>query len=189
MTALRDIGGDLAQAIDDVSVPSYVIDPSGVIRWVNPAAERLVGDARGRQFTSVVAPEDARRAREHFARKIAGKERVTDGEVVLVGPEGTRTKVDISSVPLTEGHRVVGVFGQVSDIEPAEERPPLSHLTPRQDEILRLLERGWSTDQIARELHLSPETVRNHVRRLLRALGAHTRLEAVAHARRVRQSA
>ncbi|TMM17100.1 MAG: PAS domain S-box protein [Actinobacteria bacterium] len=189
MTALRDIGGDLAQAIDDVSVPSYVIDPSGVIRWVNPAAERLVGDARGRQFTSVVAPEDARRAREHFARKIAGKERVTDGEVVLVGAEGTRTKVDISSVPLTEGQRVVGVFGQVSDIEPAEERPPLSHLTPRQDEVLRLLERGWSTDQIARELHLSPETVRNHVRRLLRALGAHTRLEAVAHARRVRQSA
>jgi DNA-binding NarL/FixJ family response regulator len=52
-----------------------------------------------------------------------------------------------------------------------------------------LLERGWSTDQIARELHLSPETVRNHVRRLLRALGAHTRLEAVAHARRVRRSA
>jgi DNA-binding NarL/FixJ family response regulator len=108
---------------------------------------------------------------------------------VLVGAEGTRTKVDISSVPLTEGQRVVGVFGQVSDIEPAEERPPILHLTPRQDEVLRLLERGWSTDQIARELHLSPETVRNHVRRLLRALGAHTRLEAVAHARRVRQSA
>ena len=190
MSALRDIGGDLAQAIDDVNVPSYVIDTSGVIRWVNPAAERLVGDARGRQFTSVVAPEDARRAREHFARKIAGKERVTDGEVVLVGAEGARTKVDISSVPLTEGQRVVGVFGQVSGIEPAEEeRPPLSHLTPRQDEVLRLLERGWSTDQIARDLHLSPETVRNHVRRLLRALGAHTRLEAVAHARRVRRSA
>jgi DNA-binding NarL/FixJ family response regulator len=33
-------------------------------------------------------------------------------------------------------------------------------------------------------LHLSPETVRNHIRHLLRALGVHTRLEAVAVARR-----
>jgi PAS domain S-box-containing protein len=189
MSALRDIGGDLAQAIEDVSVPSYVIDPAGVIRWVNPAARRLVGDARGRQFASVVAPEDVRRAREHFARKIAGTERVTDSEVVLIGPEGRRVKVDISSVPLTEGHRVVGVFGQVSDVEPAEEaHPSVSHLTPRQNEVLRMLERGWSTDQMAKELHLSPETVRNHVRRLLQALGVHTRLEAVAHARHERRS-
>jgi DNA-binding NarL/FixJ family response regulator len=38
--------------------------------------------------------------------------------------------------------------------------------------------------EIARELHLSVETVRNHIRHLLRALGAHSRLEAVAIARR-----
>ena len=53
----------------------------------------------------------------------------------------------------------------------------------RQAEVLRLLEHGRSTEQIANELHLSPETVRNHVRRLLRALGVHTRLEAVAQVR------
>jgi len=188
MSALGDVGGDLARAIEDVNVPSYVIDPSGIIRWVNPAAERLVGDVRGRQFTSVVAPEDARRAREHFSRKIAGNERVTDAEVVLVGEDGSRIKVDVSSVPLTEGHRIVGVFGQVSDVEEAAEaRPTLPALTPRQDEVLRMLERGWSTERMARELHLSPETVRNHTRRLLRALGVHTRLEAVAHARHARR--
>jgi DNA-binding NarL/FixJ family response regulator len=56
--------------------------------------------------------------------------------------------------------------------------PP--HLTPRQVEVLRLLQSGRSTQQIALELHLSTETVRNHVRRLLSALGVHTRLEAVA---------
>jgi len=42
------------------------------------------------------------------------------------------------------------------------------------------LERGRSTEQIAGELHLSIETVRNHVRHILRALDAHSRLEAVA---------
>ena len=59
---------------------------------------------------------------------------------------------------------------------------PPAHLTPRQAEVLRLLA-GRSTKQIAHELHLSPETVKNHVRHLLRALGVNSRLEAVAAAR------
>ena len=53
-------------------------------------------------------------------------------------------------------------------------------LTPRQAEVLDLLERGRTTQQIASELHLSTQTVRNHVRRILRAVGARSRLEAVA---------
>jgi DNA-binding NarL/FixJ family response regulator len=64
--------------------------------------------------------------------------------------------------------------------EPVNAHPSL---TPRQSEILRLLERGKSTDQIAAELHLSKETVRNHIRHMLQALGVHSRLEAVALAR------
>src|SRR5262249_20153847 len=46
--------------------------------------------------------------------------------------------------------------------------------------------RARSTAQIADELGLSRQTVRNHVGRLLRALGASSRLEAVAIARRAR---
>jgi PAS domain S-box-containing protein len=185
VSGLREIGGDIETALENVNVPSYVIDPTGIIRWLNPAARRLVGDVRGRQFTSVVAHEDTRRAREHFARKIAGTAQVTDAQVVLVDPDGGRLQVDISSCPLMRGHRVVGVFGQMSDIEEEPEDPLPPHLTPRQTEVLRLLKRGRSTEQIAQELHLSTETVRNHVRHLLRALGVHTRLEAVAAARNV----
>src|SRR3954454_13255934 len=117
MTALAAVGGDLTGALQAISVPTYVIDPSGVVRWLNPAARRLVGDARGRQFTSVVAPEDTRRAREHFTRKIIGTEKITDAPVVLVGADGDRVSVEVSSVPLVEGHRIVGVFGQVSDVD------------------------------------------------------------------------
>jgi DNA-binding NarL/FixJ family response regulator len=138
---------------------------------------------RGRQFTSVVAPEETRRAREHFARKIAGTEKVTDAEVVVLDAAGGRVGVDISSVALMEGHRLVGVFGQITDVEEQPATAPPPHLTPRQAEILRLLHRGASTHQIARDLHLSTETVRNHVRALLRALGVSTRLEAVAATR------
>ena len=183
MSELRGIGGDVEAALETVNVPSYVIDPTGIIRWINPAARRLVGDVRGRQFTSVVAHEDSRRAREHFARKIHGTAQVTDAQVVLVNPDGGRLQVEISSCPLRPGHRGIGVFGQRSAVEdePDDSLPP--HLTPRQAEVLRLLKRGRSTEQIAQELHLSTETVRNHVRHLLRALGVHTRLEAVAVAR------
>jgi PAS domain S-box-containing protein len=166
-----------------VNVPSYVVDEYGIIRWLNAAARRLVGDVRGRQVTSVVAPEDTRRAREAFARHIVGNEDV-DGSVVLIDAGGERVSVEVSSVCLYNSHRVIGVFGQLSDIAVESEPPVHPHLTPRQSEVLHLLEHGRSTEQIARELHLSVETVRNHVRGVLRALGVHSRLEAVAIARR-----
>jgi PAS domain S-box-containing protein len=181
---LDALGGDLHQAVHAIGVPSYVIDASGIIRWINPAAERLVGDVRGRQFTSVVAPHETRRAREMYARKMIGGAQRTDAESMLIGADGGYVSVDISAVPLKDGHRIVGVFGQLSDVDETEEQQPyLADLTPRQAEILRLLEWGKSTEQIATELQLSQETVRNHIRRLFRALGVHTRLEAVARAR------
>jgi RNA polymerase sigma factor (sigma-70 family) len=75
------------------------------------------------------------------------------------------------------------VFGQI-DHEPfSEPVAALEALTPRQTEVLRLLEYGRSTHQIAEELNLSRETVRNHIRHILKALGVHSRLEAVALAR------
>jgi DNA-binding NarL/FixJ family response regulator len=80
---------------------------------------------------------------------------------------------------------VIGVFGQAIDVEEDEPPPPQPQLTPRQGEVLRLLEHGRSTEQIAHELQLSTETVRNHIGAMLRALHVHTRLEAVAVARRV----
>ena len=112
-----------------------------------------------------------------------GGTEVTDAPVVVLDAAGGRLAVEISSVPLRRGEHVVGIFGQVSDVLEEPHPHPELHLTPRQAEVLRLLERGRSTNQIAEELQLSRETVRNHVRHLLRALGASSRLEAVAVAR------
>jgi PAS domain S-box-containing protein len=176
------VGGDVEQALGSVSVPSYVLDTAGIVRWINPAAERLLGDVRGRHYTSVVAAEDRPRASELFTRKLLGAS-ATDTTGVLVSTDGTRLPLEISSVPLMGGQRVVGVFGLLAG--PLDDEPIAHHpaLTPRQGEVLRLLEQGRSTKQIAQELHLSPETVRNHIRHLFRALGVHSRLEAVAAAR------
>ena len=177
------VGGDVERALNSVGVPSYVLDTTGVIRWINPAAERLVGDVRGRHFTSVVAPEDSRRARELFAQKVLGASPATEATGVLVSTSGTRVAVELSAVPLMNDERVVGVFGLIEERPDNSRSAPPPHLTPRQVEVLRLLEQGRSTKQIAAELQLSAETVRNHIRRLFQALGVNSRLEAVAAAR------
>src|SRR5690349_18609648 len=73
MSELEAIGGEIEDAIERVRVPGYVIDRRGIIRYLNPAAQKIVGDVRGRQFTSVVAPEETRRAREIFTRNLRGR--------------------------------------------------------------------------------------------------------------------
>ena len=180
------VGGDVERALVGMPVPSYVLDTNGVVRWMNPAAERLLGNVRGRHFTSVVGAEDQGRARELFARKVLGTTEATEASGVLVSTDGSRLALDVSAVPLMDGERVVGVFGLLAGPLVEEVSTPPAHLTPRQAEVLRLLEQGRSTKQIAQELHLSKETVKNHIRHLLRALGVHTRLEAVATVRHSR---
>lgn len=63
-------------------------------------------------------------------------------------------------------------------------KAPLEALTPREQQILDLLASGARTKQIASMLHIANNTVRSHVQAVLSKLGAHTRLEAVAIARR-----
>jgi len=57
-------------------------------------------------------------------------------------------------------------------------------LTARELEVLALLGRGVSTRGISERLFISLNTARNHVQRTIAKLGAHSRLEAVAIARR-----
>ena len=177
------VGGDVEQALVGLPVPSYVLDTTGVVRWLNPAAQSLLGDVRGRHFTSIVGPGDKAKAQELFARKVLGTSAATEANGVFVSTDGTSVTLEVSAVPLMGGERVVGVFGMLTGPLDDEAGPSPAHLTPRQAEVLRHLEAGHSTKQIAQELHVSTETVRNHVRHLLRALGVTTRLEAVAAVR------
>ncbi len=62
-------------------------------------------------------------------------------------------------------------------------RSDVTTLTPRQLEVLELLSKGKSAKEIGQHLYLSETTVRNHIRSLLQALGAHSQLEALARAR------
>lgn len=58
-------------------------------------------------------------------------------------------------------------------------RPVRSVLTPREWEVLDLMSLGRGTKDIAEELVLSGETVRSHIKNLMRKLGASSRREAI----------
>jgi DNA-binding NarL/FixJ family response regulator len=67
--------------------------------------------------------------------------------------------------------------------EPAK-HAPAPKLTEREMEVLRLVARGMNNRDIAKELFISENTVKNHVRNILEKLQSHSRMEAVMIAAR-----
>ncbi|MET8332327.1 response regulator transcription factor [Streptosporangium canum] len=69
------------------------------------------------------------------------------------------------------------------------ERPPqlpVPRLTDREMEVLRLVAKGMNNREIAKQLFISENTVKNHVRNILDKLQLHSRMEAVVYAVRER---
>jgi DNA-binding NarL/FixJ family response regulator len=62
----------------------------------------------------------------------------------------------------------------------ATDRSGASELTAREQQVVALLAQGLSNKEIATELHLSLNTIRNYVQGTLVKLGAHSKLQAVA---------
>jgi PAS domain S-box-containing protein len=178
---------DIYLALAGMGVPAYVIDREGTIRWLNTAGQALWPNAVNRKFSTVIAPEELRHAREQFARKVIGEADATEYATSVFDADGRRMAVDVSSVALRADGEVVGVFGVVT---PARAQnvinPPHKavELTPRQRQVLQLLGEGRTTATIASDLGIAGETARNHIKAVLRALGARSRLEAVVAARR-----
>ncbi len=65
---------------------------------------------------------------------------------------------------------------------PAEDL--LRKLTSRERQVLQRIVAGQSTEQMAREMNLATSTLRSHIGRVLSKLGAHSRIQAAAIARR-----
>ncbi len=60
------------------------------------------------------------------------------------------------------------------------------NLTAREVEVLRFVAKGMSNREIAEELYISENTIKNHVRNILEKLHLHSRMEAVLYAMRER---
>jgi DNA-binding CsgD family transcriptional regulator len=184
---LKALSSGFLTTLEALGVPAYIVDSHRRIRWQNAASIELVGDLRGRLDGSVgLDSADLVRARQAFARKQNGASH-TALEVSVRRRDGTRVRVAVNSVPLKNGDgEMIGSFGLVQvlgELEPPVERPP--RLSPRERETLTLLDAGYSTAQMAQRMGISKETVRNHVKGVLRSLGARSRVEAVAKGRSV----
>ena len=59
---------------------------------------------------------------------------------------------------------------------------PTPRLTALEMEVLRQVARGMNNRDIARELFISENTVKNHIRNILEKLQLHSRMEAVVYA-------
>jgi DNA-binding CsgD family transcriptional regulator len=183
MTTENLNGIDLTKTLDRLGLPSVIVSREGRITWMNDASRALFGDLVGQiSLPTTVVPEDAPRAHREFDRKLNGVP-FTDYEVDVVTLDGRRVRAVISSVTIPGSDPDRAVFA-VAWLKPQPPDVVAAGLTPRQKEVLQLLALGRSTEQIASELHLTTETVRNHVRHVLKALAVHSRLEAVVVARR-----
>lgn len=54
------------------------------------------------------------------------------------------------------------------------------NLSPREHEVFELVAAGWANDEIARQLYVSPHTVRNHVKSIFEKLEVHSRVELIS---------
>jgi DNA-binding NarL/FixJ family response regulator len=76
--------------------------------------------------------------------------------------------------------KLIDEFKQMS--RPERENVPGLRLTDRELEVLRLVAKGMNNREIARQLFISENTVKNHVRNILEKLQLHSRMEAVMYA-------
>ena len=142
----------------------------------------------GRHYTDPLPPEARKNVTAHYRRAVERGE-PTDFETVFVDGSGHLRGVRAQHLPLRSNGAIVGVLILAFDasrpssgLSGLESQP---RLTSRQREVLDLIAAGLSTSEIANELTLSSETVRNHLRSLFRELHVHTRPEAIAAARRL----
>jgi DNA-binding NarL/FixJ family response regulator len=68
----------------------------------------------------------------------------------------------------------------IEEVQHADEAPTTTPLSKREKQILQLVANGSTTKEVARDLGISPHTVKTHLERIFEKLGANDRAQAVA---------
>lgn len=168
--------GDVAEAVEVITAsgPDVVILdvhlPSGGGQAVVEEVKRTDPSVRFLALSVSDAPEDViavirAGARGYVTKNIAGDELVEAVQRVAGG--------DAVFSPRLAGF-VLDAFAALPDEAPPVD-PELDQLSAREREVLRLIARGYTYKEVARELSISAKTVESHVSAVLRKLQLSTR--------------
>lgn len=175
--------GILGTAVDSAPAAVFVTDERGSFVAANKYACDMLGHERdellGMTMSEVAMGGDVPPPLEDGSGVGIAPLRRGDGGTVIV-------RYEVRA--LNGGGRGFAVWvatpRHVSGLSAVEARSPRARdhgrLSKRETEILQLMADGLENDAIARELYISTETVKTHVRRILQKLGAHSRTYAVA---------
>src|SRR3954468_13973231 len=157
------------------------VNPS-IVRWLDYSRDELVG----RPIREFLPPD------EHPVMESEWQSFLATGTAAgtrdLVRGDGLVVSFEYAAhTELVTGRRLVLFVALHGEIETGEGEPPAESsegqvLSPREREVVALVARGRSGQEIADELGVSPETVRTHVDNAKAKLDARNRAQLVAMA-------
>jgi two-component system NarL family response regulator len=156
----------------DIRMPrSSGIEACRALKDVVPSAKIVmltISDEEGDLFEAIRAGASGYLLKDIPLDEVADTVRAVDGGQSLINPS-------MAGKLLTE-------FATLARREAASGPPqqvPAPKLTDREMQVLKLIARGMNNRDIAKELFISENTVKNHVRNILEKLQIHSRMEAV----------
>ena len=170
--AVRVAGESLPDVVlMDIRMPrSSGIEACRALKDVAPSAKIImltISDEEEDLFDAIRAGASGYLLKDIPLDEVAGAVRAVHGGQSLINPS-------MAAKLLTE-------FAALArrDEEESPRQVPAPRLTEREIEVLRLVARGMNNRDIAKELFISENTVKNHVRNILEKLQIHSRMEAV----------
>ena len=156
----------------DVRMPRRSgIEACTAIKDVVPSARIImltISDEEGDLYEAIKAGATGYLLKEISIDEVATAIRAVAGGQSLISPA-------MASKLLTE-------FATLIKRDGDRQQVPAPRLTERELEVLRLVARGLNNRDIAKQLFISENTVKNHIRNILEKLQLHSRMEAVVYA-------
>lgn len=196
----------VGQALDGMCVGMIVTNAAGRIAWMNRSAERMLGIERAKVAGQLLQQVLRDPNLTEFWHRACREPNAMLGEVALHWPQQRDLKVNASncldgcgesigrallfcditserSAQIQLSREATERLLQVAEsLHPGAETPPHAGLTVSELRILRLVGKGLGNEEIGRELHLAPSTVRTHLKHLYAKLDLPSRAEAISYA-------
>jgi transcriptional regulator EpsA len=165
--------------------------------WINNRARALVvrlSTMTARSVAPAVEPLLAAGFTELLVHGVSRPQRSSEIETLflLASPNATVSKAEIDGIELMLPHlhstylRVQSIEREIAEAGVRPNAPGVGYssasISEREEQVLGWVREGMSNQEIGVQLGISPLTVKNHVQKILRKLGATNRAQAVARA-------